>query len=156
MMAEQTLNVGDIAPDFVLKDHHGEEVKLSELRGKTVVLSWHPLAWTSVCRRQMEDLEAHQADFDDLGTVALGMSVDSVPSKRAWAEEMGIEETRLVSDFYPHGQVAQAYGIFDHQSGASKRSVFIIDEEGVVRWKKVYPGGEVPDIDQILEAVEEI
>jgi alkyl hydroperoxide reductase subunit AhpC len=104
----------------------------------------------------MKDLEAHRQEFEDRGAVALELSVDTVPSKKAWAEDMGVENTALLADFWPHGEVAKQYGILDETSGASKRAVFIIDEEGVVRWTKVYPGGEVPDIDEILEAVEAI
>ena len=155
-MADQTLNVGDVAPDFTLKDQHGNEVTLSALRGKKVVLSWHPLAWTSVCTTQMKDLEAHQDQFKQFNTVPLGMSVDSVPSKKAWAEDMGVEEKSLLADFYPHGQVAQVYGIFRDQAGTSQRAVFIVDEAGVIRFKKIYPGGQVPEMPEILQALKEM
>jgi peroxiredoxin len=155
-LAAQVLNVGDVAPDFTLQDQNRNEVKLSDLRGKKVVLSWHPLAWTGTCTAQMKDLEAHRQDYADRGAVALGLSVDSAPSKKAWAEDMGVENTTLLADFWPHGEVAKKYGILDEQSGASKRAVFIIDEKGVVRWKKIYPGGERPDVDEILHAVEQV
>jgi len=96
--------VGDIAPDFTLKDQNERDVTLSDFRGKKkVVLSFHPLAWTSVCRDQMQDLEKHRENFDRLDSVALGLSVDSVPCKRAWAEAIGVEETPLLADFWPHG-----------------------------------------------------
>jgi len=155
-MADQALNVGDVAPDFTLKDQHGNEVTLSELRGKKVVLSWHPLAWTSVCTLQMKDLEAHQDQFKQFNTVPLGISVDSAPSKKAWAEDIGVQETALLADFYPHGEVAQTYGTFQDEFGTSRRAVFIVDEEGVIRFKKVYPGGQVPDMSEILQALKEI
>jgi peroxiredoxin len=155
-MANQKVEVGDKAPDFTLRDQNRNEVKLSDYRGKKVVLSWHPLAWTSTCTLQMKDLEAHRQDYEERGAVALGISVDTAPSKKAWAEDMGIENTLLLADFWPHGDVAQKYGVFDEKSGASKRAVFIIDEEGIVRWKKIYPGGERPDVDEILRAVSEI
>jgi peroxiredoxin len=155
-MAEKTIEVGDKAPDFALKDQNRNDVKLSDYRGKKVVLSWHPLAWTGTCTLQMKDLEAHRQDYEERGAVALGMSVDTAPSKKAWAEDMGIENTLLLADFWPHGEVAKKYGVFDEKSGASKRAVFIIDEEGIVRWKKIYPGGERPDVDEILSALEEI
>jgi alkyl hydroperoxide reductase subunit AhpC len=73
------------------------------------------LAWTGVCRLQMEDLEEHQADYEERGAVALGMSVDTAPSKKAWAEDMGVENTLLRSDFWPHGEVAKKYGVFDEE-----------------------------------------
>lgn len=155
-MDKITIEVGDIAPDFTLKDQNEQEVTLSALRGKKVVLSFHPLAWTGVCAIQMQDLEKHRAEMERLGAVALGLSVDAVPSKKAWAESLDIQETRLLADFWPHGGVAQAYGLFREKNGFSERAVFIVDAEGVVRFKKIYPMREVPDIGEILKALEEM
>ncbi len=155
-MNNATIDAGDVAPDFTLKDQNEREVTLSALRGKKVVLSFHPLAWTRVCAIQMQDLEKKRAAMERLGAVALGLSVDSVPCKKAWAESLGIQETRLLADFWPHGGVAQAYGIFREKNGFSERAVFILDAEGVVRFKKIYPMREVPDIGEILKALEEI
>jgi peroxiredoxin len=155
-MDEVTLGVGDPAPDFTLKDQNDQEVTLSALRGKKVVLSFHPLAWTRVCAIQMQDLEKHREDMERLGAVALGLSVDSVPCKKAWAESLGIQGTRLLADFWPHGGVARAYGIFREKNGFSERAVFIVDAEGVIRFKKIYPMREVPDIGEILAALAEV
>jgi len=155
-MTGKTLNVGDVAPDFTLKDQNGEEVTLRGLRGKKVVLSFHPLAWTRVCTIQMQDLEQHKADFDRLDAVALGLSVDSSPSKKAWADDIGVAQTRLLADFWPHGEVARLYGIFREKHGSSERAVWIVDEGGVIRFKKVYPTSQVPDIQEILEALEQV
>ncbi|MGQ9716766.1 MAG: peroxiredoxin [Anaerolineae bacterium] len=151
-----TVEVGDIAPDFTLKDQNEQEVALSALRGRKVVLSFHPLAWTQVCAIQMQDLEKHRPEMERLGAVALGLSVDAVPTKKAWADSLGIQETRLLADFWPHGGVAQAYGIFREKNGFSERAVLIVDAEGVIRFKKVYPIREVPDIQEILKALEEM
>ncbi len=155
-MDEVTLEVGDLAPDFTLKDQNDQEVTLSALRGKKVVLSFHPLAWTRVCAIQMQDLEKHRAEMERLGAVALGLSVDAVPTKKAWAESLGIQETRLLADFWPHGGVARAYGIFREKNGFSERAVFIVDAEGIIRFKKIYPMREVPDIGEILAALAEV
>ena len=155
-MTDKTLNVGDVAPDFTLKDQNGEEVTLSSLRGKKVVLSFHPLAWTRVCTIQMQDLEQHKADFDRLDSVALGLSVDSAPSKKAWADDIGVAQTPLLADFWPHGEVAKLYGIFRERHGSSERAVLIVDEGGVIRFKKVYPTAQVPDIQEILGALEQV
>jgi peroxiredoxin len=152
-MMAKSIEVGDVAPDFTLKDQTEKEITLSSLRGRKVVLSFHPLAWTNVCKLQMQDLEKHKADFDRLGAVALGLSVDSVPCKRAWAEAIGVKETSLLADFWPHGGVAQAYGIFREKPGSSERAVLVLDREGVVRFKKIYPIKEVPDIGEIIKAV---
>jgi len=111
-MTDSKIEVGNVAPDFTLEDQSEREVTLSEFKGKKrVVLSFHPLAWTSVCRAQMQDLEKHRVDFDRLNCVAIGLSVDSVPCKKAWAEAIDVKETPLLADFWPHGGVAEAYDI---------------------------------------------
>jgi len=104
--------IGEKAKDFSLPDQNEKEFKLSKFRGKRVLLSFHPLAWTSVCSEQMKSLEKNEEAFDSLNTVAVGVSIDTVPSKKAWAESLGIKNTRLLSDFWPHGKVARKYGLF--------------------------------------------
>ena len=143
--------VGTKALGFVLSDQHGEKVNLEDLRGRRVILSFHPLAFTPVCAKQMKALEENRAEFERLNTVALGVSVDSVPTKHAWAKDLGIKNTKLLSDFWPHGAVAESYGIFRAADGYCERAVIILDEEGIVRWSKVYPISEVPDMAEILE-----
>jgi peroxiredoxin len=153
-MASESIEVGAPAPDFTLKDQSEREVHLADLRGRQVVLSFHPLAWTSVCTIQMQDLEKHKADMDRLGAVALGLSVDSQPCKKAWANSIGVKETALLADFWPHGAVGQAYGIFLDKFGFTQRAVFIVDEGGKVAFKKIYPIKQVPDIEEILKALQ--
>jgi peroxiredoxin len=155
-MAQNEIKVGDLAPDFTLKDHEGRQVKLSSLRGKKVVLGFHPLAWTSVCSEQMKGLEASADEFEKLGAVALGISVDSSATKHAWAGSLGISKTPLLADFWPHGGVAAQYGIFKEAEGVSERAVIIVGPDGVVRWKKIYPTKQVPDMKEIIEAVRSI
>ena len=151
-MTNKGIKVGDIIPDFTLKDHHGKELNIAELKGKKVLLSFHPLAWTGVCAKQMKSLEANVETFKQLNTVALGISVDSVPSKHAWAEkELGIQETRLLSDFWPHGGVAQDLGIFRDKDGISERANIIIDENQNVVFVKIYDIPQLPDIEEILD-----
>jgi peroxiredoxin len=149
------IEVGDPAPDFVLKDQYDHEVHLSDFRGKQVVLGFHPNAWTGVCTLQMQDLEAKRVQMDGMGAIAFGISVDSVPCKRAWAQAIKVEGTSLLADFWPHGGVADSFGVFVDKFGISERAVFIIDELGVVTWKKVYPNKQRPDIMEILENLEE-
>ncbi len=144
------IEVGKEAPGFVLKDQHGETLSLSEQAGKRVILSFHPLAWTSVCAQQMKELEETAAVFAERNAVAFGVSVDSVPCKEAWAKELQIKRTRLLADFWPHGEIAGNYGIFREKDGFSERAVIILDEQGVVRFTKVYPLREVPDMEEIL------
>ncbi len=146
----KTIAAGDLAPDFALKDNRGELIELKAYRGKKVLLSWHPLAWTRVCAEQMKALEAHLADFDRLGTVPLGLSIDSYPCKNAWAKELQIATVKLLADFWPHGKVAQDYGLFREEEGFSQRANVIIDENGKVIWVKLYDIPQLPDIDEVL------
>lgn len=143
--------VGDQAPDFVLKDQNEKEFKLSDHRGKKVLLSFHPLAWTGVCTQQMKSLEDNKAKFDSANTVAVGLSVDSIPSKKAWAESMGMKHTSLLADFWPHGGVAKQFGIFREKGGTSERANIVVDENGKIVFVKVYPIAELPDINEIID-----
>jgi peroxiredoxin len=144
------IKVGDKAPGFTLKDNRGNEVSLSDYQGKKVLLSWHPLAWTAVCAEQMKSLEANRQRFAELNTVALGLSVDSVPCKNAWAKELKVAETKLLSDFWPHGGVAASYGIFLEEKGIAGRSNILIDENGRVVFVKLYEIPQLPDIEEIF------
>lgn len=142
--------VGTKAPDFSLKDQNGTIHTLSEYLGKKVILSFHPLAFTPVCAVQMQDLEKNKATFAAKNTIALGLSIDSQFAKSAWSKELDIAETALLADFFPHGKVAEEYGIL-RQEGFSERAVFIIDEKGIVLFSKVYPIKELPDINELLQ-----
>ena len=148
------IEVGAVAPDFTLKNHKNEDVKLSDFRGRKVLLSWHPLAWTSVCTDQMRALDVNFTHFEQLNTVALGMSVDPVASKTAWAAVLSLRNTSLPSDFWPHGKVAEDYGIFNPDNGTSERANILIDEEGKVAWVKVYPRRQLPDIEEVFRVIE--
>ncbi|MCK4757232.1 MAG: redoxin domain-containing protein [Thermoplasmata archaeon] len=145
--------IGDEIEDFTLSDQNGNENKLSELKGKKVLLSFHPLAWTGVCAKQMQSLEANHHGFEELNTIAFGINVDSVPSKKAWADDLGITNTSLLSDFWPHGKVADDLGIFLEDEGFSGRVNVIIDEEGLIKLIKVYEIPELPDINEILDVL---
>jgi peroxiredoxin len=142
--------IGEIAPDFTLRDHNSKELKLSELREKRVLLSFHPMAWTEVCAKQMQSLEANKDVFASSNTAPIGLSVDSVPCKKAWADSLGIKTVPLVSDFWPHGEVASAYGIFREKNGYSERANIIVDEKGKVVFFKVYEIRQLPDINEII------
>ena len=144
---------GDEAKEFALQNQHDEKVQLSDFRGKKVLLSFHPLAWTSICAEQMKALEAHKKAFEALNTVALGISIDSVPCKNAWAKELGIKGTALLSDFWPHGMVAKEYGIFREANGFSERANIILDDNHRAIFVKVYPIKELPDIEEILRVL---
>jgi peroxiredoxin len=151
-MSEKSLTVGKSVKDFTLKDQNGQDFKLSEFKGKKVLLSFHPLAWTGICAKQMQALEKNVKVFDKAGAVAVGLSVDSVPSKTAWAKSLKIKTTRLLADFWPHGKVAASLGLF-RKEGFSERANVLVDEKGKVAWIKVYPIRELPDIREVLSAV---
>ena len=147
-----TIQVNQEAIDFTLKDQFKEDVKLSELKGKKVILSWHPLAYTSVCTDQMRSLERNYERIQEKGdTVVIGLSVDPFPAKAKWADILDLKDLKIVSDFFPYGEVTKAYGLFNEENGASKRANVIIDEEGKVKWVKVYGASELPDIEEVID-----
>jgi len=146
------VEVGDQAPDFELKDQHGTPVRLSDYRGKNVVLVFYPLAFSGVCSGE---LCAIRDDFpevtgDDVELVTI--SVDSNYVLRTWADQQHFNFTML-SDFWPHGAVAKSYGVFDEDRGIATRGTFIIDKSGVVRWKVVNPVPQARDIAEYQKAL---
>jgi peroxiredoxin len=138
------------APDFTLKNQHRVEINLESLKGKKVLLAFHPLAWTRVCELQMRALEVKYEELEQLNVVALGMSVDSQPCKKEWGDFLEIEKTHLLADFWPHGEVAQKYGVFIDKAGISGRANILIDEKGEVIFSKAYDIPEIPDIEEII------
>jgi peroxiredoxin len=147
------VEVGQQAPDFELKDQHGTPVRLSGFRGaKNVVLVFYPLAFSGVCSGELAAMrdEFPEASRDDVEL--LTVSVDSGYALRAWsdAEQFGFS---LLSDFWPHGGVARSYGVFDENMGIATRGTFIIDKDGVVRWKVVNPVPQARDIADYQKAL---
>lgn len=143
--------VGDRSLDFLLQDQNRKTFRLSDHLGKRVLLSFHPLAWTSVCAKQMRALEDNKKTFDSLGTMAVGISVDSVPCKKAWAESLGIVNTSLLSDFWPHGGVAQLYRILREKDGFSERANIIVDQKGCIAFIKIYDIKQLPDLNELTD-----
>jgi mycoredoxin-dependent peroxiredoxin len=147
------VEVGQQAPDFELKDQHGTPVRLSGFRGKkNVVLVFYPLAFSGVCSGELAAMrdEFPEASRDDVEV--LTVSVDSGYALRAWsdAEHFGFS---LLSDFWPHGGIARSYGVFDENMGIATRGTFIIDKDGVVRWKVVNPVPQARDIADYQKAL---
>ena len=151
-MVERTSHIttGETAPDFTLKDQYGKDFILSANKGKKVLLSFHPLAATDVCTRQMKALEAHFADIKSLNTIPVGISVDAVPSKKLWSDDMKLKNLRILSDFWPHGEVIKQYGLFLEKNGFSERANVIVGVDGKVQWVKVYEISTLPDIDEVI------
>ena len=131
-----SLEVGDIAPDFSLKNQFGEIVTLSEFKGKNVVLMFYPFAFTGKCTEELCAIRDERNDFVNDGTQILSISCDPSSSLKIFAEEQGLT-TPLLSDFWPHGQVSKAYGVFLEDLGFANRGTFVIDKTGVIRWKVV-------------------
>jgi peroxiredoxin len=151
------LKVGDEAPDFELSSHRGGSVKLSDYRGKkNVVLAFHPLAFTPVCAAQLSGYESDLARFETAGAAVLGVSIDAQPAKAAWAKSLGPISYDLLSDFHPHGEVAQKYGVFRPREGFSERAIFLIDREGRIAWSKVYGIPEQPKNDEVFAALDRL
>jgi peroxiredoxin len=150
------VNVGDEAPDFELASHRGGKVKLSELRGrKNVVVAFHPFAWTPVCERQMTGYEAEQPRLTAHDAHVLGISADAVPPKAAWAKSLGGLSYDLLSDFFPHGAVADRYGVL-RPEGFPERAVFVVDKNGTIVFAKRYDLGELPEVSEVLAVLEGI
>ena len=130
-----TLEVGQPAPEFTLKNQFGEDVSLSDFRGdKNVVLVFYPFAFSRVCTGELCEIRDHLTDLSDERTVLLAVSCDHMFSLRAFAERDDYQ-FGLLSDYWPHGGVSSAYGIFNEKVGCSGRATFIIDRDGVLRWK---------------------
>jgi peroxiredoxin len=148
------IQVGDKAPDFELKDNHGRTVKLSDFRGeKNVVLLFYPFAFTGVCTGELCELRDNLPKFADRDTQLLAVSNDSIHTLRVFAEQEGLEYP-LLSDFWPHGNVSRAYGVFDEGKGCAVRGTFIIDREGVVRWTVVNGLPDARDLDDYVKALD--
>ncbi|WP_406674365.1 peroxiredoxin [Nonomuraea sp. N2-4H] len=143
--------VGARAPDFELQDQHGTPVSLRQFRGEKVVLVFYPLAFSGICGSELSALRDQPIE----GARLLTVSVDSVFALRAWADREGYAFP-LLSDFWPHGQVAQAYGVFDEEKGVARRGTFILDGEGVIRWSVVNPISEARDIADYVKALADI
>ena len=149
-MTDFCFKIGDKAPDFFLMDQNKKEFRLSDFKNKWVLLSFHPLAWTSVCAQQMQTLELNQNNFNELNTMAVGINVDSIPSKKAWSEVLNIKNTRLLSDFWPHGDIAKLYKVFREKDGFSERANIIINDKQKIEYVRIYEISELPDIGEIL------
>ncbi|MEV4053723.1 peroxiredoxin [Amycolatopsis sp. NPDC049688] len=151
-----TVEVGSEAPDFTLNDYNKQPVQLSSFRGdKPVLLVFYPFAFSGICTGELCQLRDEFADYDGKGVQVLGVSVDTPFSLKAWAEKEGYQFP-LLSDFWPHGEVARAYGVFNEDAGLAVRGTFLIDTAGVVRFAEVNAPGEARDQQGWKKAVAEL
>ncbi len=142
------VEVGTEAPDFELKDQHNSPVRLADFRRrKNVVLVFYPWAFTRVCTGELCAIRDELPAFQNDAVQVLSVSVDSVMAHRVFADTEGLTYPML-SDFWPHGAVAKAYGVFDEERGVALRSTFIIDRDGIVRW---HVTNAIPDARDLVE-----
>ncbi len=138
-----SLQVGDQAPDFTLKDQNNQERTLSEFRGdRNVLVVFYPLAFSGICTGELDQLRDDLAEFTDVQVLAV--SVDSVYTLKAWSNQQGYDFP-LLADFWPHGKVAQDYGVFNDHAGIANRGTFLVDTQGVIRFAEMNGPGEARD-----------
>ncbi len=147
------LEIGSAAPDFSLKDQHGQVVALSSFKGKkNVVILFYPYSFTGTCTGELcamrDDLSAFQND----GVELLAISCDTPFTQRVFAEKEGYNFP-VLSDFWPHGAAAKAYGIFDEGRGCALRGTYIVDKEGILRWQVANAIGDARSNDEYKAAL---
>jgi len=146
---------GTRAPSFSLPAAPGRQVSLEQFRGRPVVLAFYPADWSPVCGDQMALYSALHSEFDRLGAVVLGISVDGPWCHSAFGEARNLK-LELLADFEPKGAVSRNYGVYNEREGTSERALFVIDGDGVIRWSYVSPDEINPGADGILEALEQL
>ncbi|GAB2827658.1 peroxiredoxin [Streptomyces daliensis] len=150
------IEVGTKAPDFTLRNQHGEAVSLFDFQGKkNVVLLFYPFAFTGVCTGELCALRDELPKFVNDDVQLLAVSNDSPFALRVFAEQEGLDYP-LLSDFWPHGEASRAYGVFDEEKGCAVRGTFIIDKAGEVRWTVVNGLPDARDLDDYVKALESL
>lgn len=150
------VKVGDRAPDFTLPSIAGQMVALGQYRGKkNVVLSFVPAAWTPVCSDQWPGYNIVKDLFDASDAILLGITVDNIPTLYAWTNQMGHLWFPVLSDFYPHGKVAEAYGVL-RSDGTAERALFVIDKKGGIRWIDVHDINKRPPLESLVRELEKL
>jgi mycoredoxin-dependent peroxiredoxin len=144
--------VGRPAPDFSARNQHGELVSTTGLRGASAVLIFYPWAFSSICRAELAAVRDDHDRFTAAGARVLAVSCDAMFTLRAYAETEQISFD-LLSDHWPHGAIARAYGVFDEQAGCALRGSFVLDAEGLVTWQVVNGIGEPRDLAQVLDTL---
>lgn len=147
------LEIGQAAPDFALKNEHGEIVELSGFRGEqNLALVFYPFAFSGICTSELCEIRDNLAAFDEGAVQVLAISCDPMFALRTWAEAEKYPFP-LLSDFWPHGAVAQQYGVFNETTGSAVRGTFLVDKDGVLRWSIVNGMGEPRSLEGYREAI---
>ena len=140
-----SIEVGSQAPDFTLKDQHNQPVSLGDFRSrKAVLLVFYPMAFTGTCQGELTEIKDNLPAYANDSVQVVTVSVDTTHSHKVWAEREGFQFP-LLADFWPHGAVAQAYGVFNEVAGFANRGTFLIDRDGVVRYAEMTGPGEARD-----------
>jgi peroxiredoxin len=147
--------VGQSAPEFTLKDQNEKDVKLSDYRGKNVVMLFYPLDFSPICSDEHACFVSDLKQFERLNAQVLGLSVDSVWSHKAFAEKMHIQYP-LLSDFNPRGAVAEKFGVFVSERGTAGRAVVIVDKAGKIAWLKSYAYPTSPETKEVEQALAQV
>jgi peroxiredoxin len=148
-----SLKIEDLAPDFTLPTHNEGELNLQWYRGrKNVVLAFYPGDWTPVCANQIPDYQKKIDQFEKYNTQLLAISVDSIPSHKAWAKSLGGLSFPLMSDYFPHGAVAHKYGVLNHR-GYSERVIFVIDITGNIIYIEEVGISNLPDNEKLFKVL---
>jgi len=144
--------VGSIAPDFTTRNQYGQEVTLSQLRGAPVVVVFYPWAFTGICTSELGALRDDLDQFNAVGARVVAVSCDAMFSLRIFAEQenLGFD---LLTDHWPHGAIAQSYGVFNGEAGCALRGTFVLDADGVVTWTVVNQIGEPREIARFLDGL---
>jgi peroxiredoxin len=151
-----TLDIGSSAPDFTLKNQHGEDITLSSFRGdKNVVLVFFPFAFSGICSGELCEIRDNLGAFEADGAEVLAISCDHRFSNRTFADRDGYTFP-ILSDFWPHGAVSTAYGTFNESVGVSNRGTYVIDREGTLRWKVEHGISDARDISAYQDALSEL
>ena len=150
------VKVGEKAPDFTLPSISGEKISLHQLKGKkNVVISFVPAAWTPVCSDQWPGYNIAKTIFDENDAVLLGITVDNIPTLFAWTKQMGKLWFHVLSDFWPHGKVADMFGVL-RSDGLSERALFVIDKEGILQYAHVGDINKRPDLEDLAKELEKL
>ena len=144
--------VGQPAPDFRTRNQHGESVSRADLLGAPAVLVFYPWAFSGICRGELAALREDHVRFVGLGVRVLGVSCDAMFTLRAYADAEALPFD-LLTDHWPHGAIAKAYGIFDDRAGCALRATFVLDAEGVVTWRVVNGIGEAREMADLVAAL---
>jgi len=137
--------VGAEAPDFTLKDQNGQAVTLSDFRGeKNVLLVFFPLAFTGICQGELDEIRDNLPKFENDDTATLAISVGPPPTHKVWSTQSGFTFP-VLADFWPHGAVAAAYGVFNDDAGIANRGTFVVDRSGIIRFSEMKQPGEARD-----------